>query len=541
MRNLWIGGLVALLLFSGGSSDFFGQEQSGKRFDLALQDAELQYATQMLAQEAGLALQFVFLPSQQPYARITLNLKGVTVDEAVKYICEAAGADFRKDPGNVYVIFPKGTEPKVADAEETKPSAPPPREVVVRKIVLKRQHPKYVLEELFAREADALGEWKAVLRFRDLHAGVYLNKGQDSPVYMNTTPSFTKLESITKGANPPSSDNGIAVPGSDSGVGVSGGSGQGLVGGGGGGGQFGGGGLGGGQFGGGGLGGGAQLQLQGGQGFIPSGIDRIIYDPTDNSLIVQGDDNAIQQLERIIRQLDVAPRQVIIQVQFVTTRQNVSRNFGIDWLFQRGAVFVGNTPGTQARAGDPFFVNWGQGNLTTRLRTLLLESGATIIDAPMVRTLNNQPAFVLQQIATWIILNQLISVGQGQVIVAPTLQQILIQTGLVVQPRINQDGYITLTINPQISQITGRVRGPQGEEAPEITTQTIFVTARVKSGETIVVGGLNHKDEQFSMQRYPILSDLPIIGGLFKSTSKTVNNTELLIFITPTIVPEEES
>ncbi len=521
--------------------------QDAKRFDLTLVEADLQEATQMLSRASGSHLQFVFKPATEPYNRITLNLVGVSLDEAIRWICESAGAEYRKDSAsNVFIIGPKGSfkEIKVDTGNETTIAPPVETPKVVRKIAMRHSHPKDVLTALFAMQADLLGEWRAIQDFRRMHAASIIGKGPESPVIVNSGMSFSPT--YTPAATATSANEG--------GINVPGGSNQGLLGGGGGqlgggGGQLGGGGGfgGGGQFGGGGFGGGfggggfgQGVTLQGGEGFIPTGIDRIIYDPTDNSLIVQGDDASIAQLERIIRQFDTFPKQVIIKVEFVTVTQQAVRTFGIDWLFQRGAIFAGNTPGTQARAGDPFFVNWSSGNLTTRLRTLISEGSGTIIDAPMVRTLNNQPAVVLQQIDTWVILTQVISTPGGQVITAPQLTPISVSTGLVVQPRINNDGYITMTINPQISQISGIVRGPTGEEAPIITSQTIFVTARVKNGETIVLGGLTHKDEKFTVQRFPILSELPIIGGLFKSTSKNVDNSELLILITPTVVEEED-
>ena len=277
-----------------------------------------------------------------------------------------------------------------------------------------------------------------------------------------------------------------------------------------------------------------------GEGFVPEGIDEIIYDPTDNSLIVKGTDSAVQELEMIVRRFDVAPQQVLIKVEFITTSNSMSRNFGIDWLFQRGSVFIGNTPGTMARAGDPFFVNWASGNLTSRLRTLLLEGYGTVVNAPFIRTLNNQPAFIFQTIITSIILNTVVAAGNGVVISAPQLVPITIQSGLSVQPRINRDGTITMTISPVISEFGEIRRAPDGTEIPDILTQLIFVTARVKNGETIVLGGLTRKQETFTVQRYPLLSELPFIGNLFRSTSRNRNNQELLVFITPTIVEQED-
>lgn len=530
-------------------------QQEVKRFDVALADADLHYATQTLATVSGLNLQFVFAPTDKEYKRITLSLTGVTVDDAMKYICEAAGAEFRKDPGGVYVIMPKGANP-VEPAKSAGAVVVPEAPKVVQKIVLTHYHPREMLQLLFAQEVDRLGEWKALLRFRQMHAATYIGKDAGNPVVIADSPA--SYQNLTNpGANPNvnpaptatgSNNNGITIPGGSDQGGLVGGGGGGQLGGGGqfgGGGGFGGGGFGGGgQFGGGGgfgFGQGGQVNLQGGQGFVPQGIERVTFDPTDNSLIVQGTDDAIQQLERLIRQLDVAPQQVIIKVEFITTSQSQERNFGIDWLFQRGQVFLGNTPGTQARAGDPFFVNWATGNLTTRLRTLLLEGNGTVVNAPFVRTLNNQPAFILQQISTFIILNQVIAVGNGQVISAPTLQNITVQSGLSVQPRINRDGTIVMTISPQVAEFGEIRRAPDGTEVPDVLSQTIFVTARVKNGETIVLGGLTRRQETFTVQRYPILSDLPLIGGLFRSTSKKLNNQELLVFITPTIVEDEST
>src|SRR5437868_2636745 len=86
--------------------------QEAKRFDLTLQDADLVAATQMLASRSGLDLQFVFKPTSEPYGRITLTLRAVTVDEAIKYICDAAGAVARKDSSGIFVIGRKTDFPE---------------------------------------------------------------------------------------------------------------------------------------------------------------------------------------------------------------------------------------------------------------------------------------------------------------------------------------------------------------------------------------------------------------------------------------------
>jgi type II secretory pathway component GspD/PulD (secretin) len=287
-------------------------------------------------------------------------------------------------------------------------------------------------------------------------------------------------------------------------------------------------------------GGQGNVTLTGGDGFVPDGIDQISYDPTDNSIIVRGTDSAIQELERLIARFDVAPRQVEIKVEFVTTSNSLEQSFGIDWLFQRGQVVIGNIPGTQARTGDPFFVNFATGGLTTRLRALMLEGYGTVVNAPFVRTLNNQPATVFQTIQTFIFLTQTQVTTVG-VINTVTPFPVNAQSFLQVKPRINADDTITISISPQLAEFGQIRRGPDGTEIPDLLTQGIQVSTIVKNGETIVLGGLNRKQETNTFQRFPILSELPIIGNLFRSTSRRVNNQELLIFITPRIVEPDGS
>jgi general secretion pathway protein D len=522
---------IALALIGSVAPAIAGQGQEPKRFDLTLQDADLVAATQMLASRSGLDLQFVFKPTSQPYGRITLSLRAVSADEAVRYICEAAGAVVKKDPSGIYIIGRKDDFTEQTGAAATPVVVKKPS--IITKLFLKHYHPREMLQLLYHEEVDRQGEWKALLRFQQMNIKSPVGPDSNQPLIMNTPISAVPIKGIT---NQGGGDNGIDIPG---GANQRGGGGVGIGGGGGGGlGGIGGGGQG---FGGGpGQQGGGNVNLQGGQGFVPEGIDEITYDPTDNSFIVKGTDSAIQELEKLISRFDVAPKQVTVKVEFITTTNSNEKNFGIDWLFQRGQVFIGNVPGTQARSGDPFFINLATGNLTSRLRALLLEGQGTVVNSPFIRTMNNQPAFIIQQITTSIILSQLVSTGT-QVISAPTLVPITIQSGLTVQPRINADGFITMTISPTIQEFGQIRRAPDGTEIPDVSVQTIFVTARVKSGETIVLGGLTRKQEASTYQRYPILSDLPLIGNLFKSSRRTLNNQELLVFITPTIVEDDGS
>jgi general secretion pathway protein D len=110
---------------------------------------------------------------------------------------------------------------------------------------------------------------------------------------------------------------------------------------------------------------------------------------------------------------------------------------------------------------------------------------------------------------------------------------------LSVRPRINDDGTVTMLLAPQITQLGQIRRGPDGTAIPDISNQAISVAARVRSGDTIVLAGFTQKQDQGTQSKFPVLGDLPIVGQFFRSTSKDVNNSELLIFVTPIIEDAE--
>ena len=96
-------------------------------------------------------------------------------------------------------------------------------------------------------------------------------------------------------------------------------------------------------------------------------------------------------------------------------------------------------------------------------------------------------------------------------------------------------------LSPTVSDFGQLRRGPDGQEVPDVLSQVISVVARVRNNETIVLGGLTRKAETGSTARFPILSDLPIIGQFFRASNKDRNTSELLVFVTPTIVEDDGS
>lgn len=508
---------LALLALCAASSIALAQEGAlTKRVDIFLQDGDLYTATQVLTRQTG--IQFVIAPSNEPFGKINLSLRGVTAEEAIRYICQAAGAWAEQDENGVFII-----RQGKAEADVVKPKVEVPKPRVMRKIQIMKADPKVVYDFVMKGETiDPMAELQELNRYRD--ATMQLGGFKPSTPTSGNNSDFTGVTTYpgsdasmrqAPSVAPPmgqQTGNGVLLPGETAR-------------------QL--------QPGGGGPGGGAGGQgLTGGQGFVPEGIDRVIYDPTDNSIVVQGTDEAIRLLQQRIALFDVAPRQVLIKVEFINTRSNFSNSFGVDWFYARGGIVAGATPGYFARPGDPIFVNYATGNITSRLRASLQSGEGKVLTAPIIRTLNNQPASVQSVTRTFVFI-PIADNAAGGITRTFRPEEVTVNTFLVVRPRINNDNTITVNLTPQIEDFVGTVTGPDGQQLPVRASNSINVVARVKSGETIVLGGLTKKLGTSNTKRFPVLSDLPIIGQFFRSSERTTNNDELLIFVTPTIIEDD--
>ncbi|MBS1721329.1 MAG: hypothetical protein JST35_12875 [Armatimonadetes bacterium] len=510
------------------------------RIDLNLKDADLIAATKAVTAQTG--IQFVFEGSNEPFNRVTLSLNGVSAEDAITYICQAAGAYCRKDVNGVYVI--SRTKPVINNGGVvTGPSVAPRRNNIMKKFKLMHTSAEAVYQKIMGSLITFEDDGGAIKRLMQ-----FTNHMTDAERYRSTgvlNPQ-SLLQQVQPQAVPVSggqltgrdTGNNIALPG-DSGNQFAGGGG--LQGAGGGGLQ--GGGAGGGLQGGGagGLQGGATLR--GGQGLVPSSIDFISYDPTDNSLLVRGtSEEDIAELQKAIGLFDKAPKQVTVKVEFITTSDSISSNIGYDWLYQRGPLQMGNTPGSFTTSSNPIFINYATGNLSTRVRAALREGKGRIVTAPVLRTLNNQPATVTFSFITYVFFPIITPNGLAGSIITYNSQQLNIGTFLTLSPRINEDGTIVMFINTQVANPAGTAASPDGRLVfPNISQQQVSVVARVKNGETIALGGLTTKNDEVTVNKFPVLGDLPVIGQFFRSTTKAKSTSDLIIFVTPTVIEDDDT
>lgn len=505
------------------------------RVNLYLKDADLLQATRLLSQQTG--LQFVIKGDSASFTKINLSLDDVSAETAIKYLCQAAGGYAERQEDGVFVI-------RFGEKREAQPlgSEIATDKVIIRTIPIQQADPKDMIDMLTLRELNPDRAYEEMRRTSRYGAPSVFNPNSTfgSPEQLinqnRLDPKTREFVDTIQPANTGSLD----LPGGGSnqrGGGGGGAGGGGQLGGGGGGGQLGGGG---GQAGGGQQGGGASFagQNTGGTGLLPQGTENLYYNPATGELIFQGTSQAYQELLDIIARIDKAPKQVTVKVEYITTTNNIDKSFGIDWNYERGGVFAGVAPGRFASSADPVFLNYATGNMSMRLRTLLSNNNGRVVTAPILRTFNNQNANLSASVTTFLFVTNNIVTNGGTTNTTTTPIPLTISTNLSIRPRINGDNTITLYLNPQVSNITGFRTSPDGQQFPEFASQSLTVALRIKDGETIALGGLTTKSDTFTQNRIPLLSDLPIVGQLFRKKTTTQSSSELLVFVTAKIVDE---
>ena len=260
------------------------------------------------------------------------------------------------------------------------------------------------------------------------------------------------------------------------------------------------------------------------------------------ALILSGAPWTVERGLEVLAELDKAPRMVHIAAMITEVSQDDVLQLGIDW---GGTADVPGLDGVPVALGElvPDGVDAGQPTREMRFGTLrrsylqwsasirmLEEQGrAKILSNPSVTTLDGRQTS-LHTGETYYYTVQVGAVSTvGFVTDTRTFD---VGVNLTVNPRINENDEITLTIAPVIAAL----KGISDFQLPVVTERAIVTTVRVKSGETVAIGGLISEIEQTIVRKVPLLGDIPIIGELFKSREERPSRTEIVIFVTPTII-----
>ncbi len=268
-----------------------------------------------------------------------------------------------------------------------------------------------------------------------------------------------------------------------------------------------------------------------------SGSVTIVPDELTNSLLVRASQRDYDVMKEAVDQLDIRPLQVLIEVLIVEARQDRSFSFGTSFFLPQQSIDKGNgTAGGDwigAGLGDLVIqiMKLGRANIDATVSAAASRGDVEIISRPVLLASNNQEARFLVGSQ-----RPFVQVSRSLPTDTPTRDQVIqyrdVGTKLTVRPTINQDGYVSLLIQQEINQATSEVQF----DAPVISTREAVTQVLVKNGQTIVIGGLRDQQKDATRGGVPILSGLPLIGGLFGHVERKSTRTELYLFLTPRIL-----
>ncbi|HEX8913400.1 MAG TPA: secretin N-terminal domain-containing protein, partial [Humisphaera sp.] len=268
----------------------------------------------------------------------------------------------------------------------------------------------------------------------------------------------------------------------------------------------------------------------------------VVSDPDTNSLLVTVATRYAEPVKKIIAELDRPVPQVLIKVLVAEVTHDDGVDFGTDFSF------------TNTRAsgeGTTVGGNFGNGALTNgivaavledkinvKLHALASKGKLDVLSRPYILASDNQQASITVGNEVPFITNTRIT-DTGQQI--NTIQYQDVGIILTVTPRINPDGLVIMDVIPEISQLTGTtVPISDGVAAPVIAKRSAESRVGVRSGNTVVIGGLMEDRKTVTVSKIPLLGDIPVLGNIFARTQVSKSKTELLIFLTPHVAQQPD-
>jgi len=255
--------------------------------------------------------------------------------------------------------------------------------------------------------------------------------------------------------------------------------------------------------------------------------DDVVVNNDMHTVTVMGSTAELQRIRQQIGEIDNAQKQVVIKATVIELARSKARSMGLSYL----SDVWGKDTSISGYNGFKFSVT-GSHEETIGNGNVLARPSITTFDGRKASILmgDKVPVFTSTSDSTESDSDTTMSVEYKEVGVK-----------LDVIPRINEEDKetITMVIKPSVSTISQWVESGNNK-APQISERSAETTLRVKSGETILLGGLLKDEEIKSIRQIPFLSKLPVLGEIFKTRSIDKKNTEILIAITPTIIYDEE-
>ncbi|MBI4778521.1 secretin and TonB N-terminal domain-containing protein [Candidatus Desantisbacteria bacterium] len=255
-----------------------------------------------------------------------------------------------------------------------------------------------------------------------------------------------------------------------------------------------------------------------------------------NAIVVIGTRQLIDKVSEFVKQIDKPSPQIMIEVLVVEFKKTIGNSLGIKEIGvkENEHMDVSLFPG----AVEPLVLTYDVANVVkdkffTRLEALIMEKKATVRANPRIATLNGHEASIsvltkdrYREFAKSVEADKMLPVS-GQQTVESGIK-------LRIKPWVSASNEINVDISPEISNATGML---SADSLPQTSERKVQTTIRVKDGETIIIGGLIQTQNSFMEKRVPFVSRIPLIGKVFKWKSDEQQQSELVVYITPHLLP----
>jgi general secretion pathway protein D len=293
-------------------------------------------------------------------------------------------------------------------------------------------------------------------------------------------------------------------------------------------------------------------------------------DEPTNALVITAPPDIMRTLKRVISQLDIRRAQVLVEAIIAEVGEDTARDLGVQWIFagdsdnNRGPVGVinysnsgspiadvanaaiaGASGGTVPTLLDGALVGFGRFgsnsfNYAAVLNALASDTNSNILSTPTLVTLDNEEAEIVIGENVPFVTGSFTSTGAGDSATNPfqTITRSDVGLTLKIKPQINEGDAMRLDIEQEVSSIADSVAG-----ASDIVTnkRSIKTNVMVDDGQVVVLGGLIEEVVNESVQKVPLLGDIPYLGALFRSKTSDVRRTNLMVFIHPVILRDADT
>jgi general secretion pathway protein D len=262
----------------------------------------------------------------------------------------------------------------------------------------------------------------------------------------------------------------------------------------------------------------------------------VAVDSSNNALIIRADGTEYASIERFLKEVDIAPDQVMMEVTIVEVTLNDTLKFGVEWFFKHDdQKFKLSKTGTVASQFPGFSFTYVIPDVEVAINALGTVSDINVISSPKLLTLNNKPAILQVGDQVPIIVQSATGIRNAD---DPTIVNSVQfrDTGIVLRatPRIGKSGMVFVDIHQEVSDAVETTTS--GIDSPTIQQRKLSTTVAVHDGESIALGGLIKRNHNYSDSGIPGLKDVPLLGKLFGATTVTGDKTELLVFLRPRII-----